>query len=143
MKKLFIILIAALFAINTKAQRVERYSASVAANKANSLPEFKGGMTRFYAKLKRIPYTFWDRLNLRKGKVYLLMVVEKDGSLSDMKVIHGLSEIQNKEILRVAKKLDSWNPGMKNGEPVRMVCSVPINFELLDDVDPDNNFNRL
>lgn len=143
MKKLLFVLIAIVFTVNANAQQAGRYSASVVNNNANSLPEFKGGMARFYTKLKRIPYTFWDRLNLRKGKVYLLMVVEKDGSLSDMKVIHGLSEIQDKEILRVAKKLNSWNPGLKNGEPVRMICSVPINFELLDDVDPDNNFNRL
>lgn len=143
MKKFLFILITIAFTINANAQQVGRNSATVVNNNVNSLPEFKGGMNRFYAKLKRIPYTFWDRLNLRKGKVYLLMVVEKDGSLSDMKVIHGLSEIQDKEILRVAKKLDQWKPGMKNGEPVRMICSVPINFELLDDVDPDHNFNRL
>jgi protein TonB len=82
-------------------------------------------------------------MNLRKGKVYLLMAIESDGRLSDLKVVRGLSVIQDKEILRVAKKLDRWKPATKNGVPVRMVCSVPINFELLEYPDPNNNFNIL
>lgn len=144
MKKIVVTFIAIVFVLSAYAQQTPQINSGVkvAVNNGDVLPQYEGGMAKFYQRLKRIPYTFWDRLNLRKGKVYLLMVVEKDGTLSELKVIHGLSVIQDREILRVAKKLNKWIPGTKNGEPVRMVCSVPINFELLDDW-PDRKMSQL
>ncbi len=145
MKKIVVFAIAIVFALSVHAQQtpVNNTSVNVIVNNADTMPEFEGGMEKFYKRLKRIPYTYWDRLNLRKGKVYLLMAIESDGRLSDLRVVRGLSVIQDKEILRVAKKLDRWKPATKNGVSVRMVCSIPINFELLDKVDPDSNFNIL
>jgi len=145
MKKITLTLIAIVFALSAWSQQTPSVNTSVtlAINDADVMPQFEGGMDKFYKRLKRIPYTYWDRLNLRKGKVYLLMAIEKDGKLSDLKVIRGLSVIQDKEILRVAKKLDRWKPATKNGVPVRMVCSIPINFELLEHPDPNDNFNIL
>ena len=145
MKKIIFTLIAFTISLSAWSQQTSspNTSVTVALNDADVMPQFEGGMDKFYKRLKRIPYTYWDRMNLRKGKVYLLMAIESDGRLSDLKVIRGLSVIQDKEILRVAKKLDRWKPATKNGLPVRMVCSVPINFELLEYVDPDNNFNIL
>jgi hypothetical protein len=145
MKKITLTLIAMVFALGAWSQQTSSSNTSVtlALNHADVMPQFEGGMDKFYKRLKRIPYTYWDRMNLRKGKVYLLMAIESDGRLSDLKVVRGLSVIQDKEILRVAKKLDHWKPATKNGIPVRMVCSVPINFELLDHPDPNDNFNIL
>lgn len=145
MKKLFFSLIAVVFVLSVQAQQTHSANTGlgVMVNDADAMPEYEGGMEKFYKRLKRIPYTYWDRLNLRKGKVYLLMAIESDGRLSDLKVVRGLSVIQDREILRVAKKLDRWKPATKNGVPVRVVCSVPINFELLDKVDPDSKFNVL
>ncbi|PJJ84818.1 energy transducer TonB [Mucilaginibacter auburnensis] len=144
MKKVFLTLLAVVFVLSLQAQHpAVNTGVNVMVNDADAMPEYEGGMEKFYKRLKRIPYTYWDRLNLRKGKVYLLMAIESDGRLSDLKVVRGLSVIQDKEILRVAKKLDRWKPATKNGIPVRVVCSVPINFELLDKVDPDSNFNVL
>ncbi|MGY3212137.1 energy transducer TonB [Mucilaginibacter sp. HD30] len=144
MKKITLTLIALVFALSAWSQQTStsNTSVTVALNDVNVMPQFEGGMEKFYNRLKRIPYTYWDRMNLRKGKVYLLMVIESDGRLSDLKVVRGLSVIQDKEILRVAKKLDRWKPATKNGIPVRMICSIPINFELLDDW-PDRKFSQL
>ena len=145
MKRLLFTVIAILFAFSAWSQQTSPSNTSItlAMNDADVMPQFEGGMEKFYKRLKRIPYTYWDRLNLRKGTVYLLMAIEKDGRLSDLKVIQGLSAIQDKEILRVAKKLDRWKPATKNGIPVRVVCSVPINFELFEYVAPADNFNIL
>ncbi|MFD0748999.1 energy transducer TonB [Mucilaginibacter calamicampi] len=145
MKKLIFTCVAVFIALSAWSQQGTSANTSVnlALNDADNMPQFEGGMEKFYKRLKRIPYTYWDRMNLRKGKVYLIMAIESDGHLSDLKVVRGLSVIQDKEILRVAKKLDRWKPATKNGIPVRMVCSIPINFELLEYVDPDNNFNIL
>jgi len=144
MKKIIFTLIAIVFAASAWSQQASSSNTSVtlALNDADVMPQFEGGMDKFYKRLKRIPYTFWDRMNLRKGKVYLLMAIESDGRLSDLKVVHGLSVIQDKEILRVAKKLNRWKPATKNGIPVRMVCSIPINFELLEEW-PDRSFSQL
>ncbi len=145
MKKSLISIIALVFILSAQAQQSPATNTSVnlVVNDADVMPVYEGGMDKFYKRLKSIPYTYWDRLNLRKGKVYLLMAIESDGRLSDMKVVRGLSEIQDKEILRVAKKLNKWKPATKNGVPVRVVCSVPINFELLDHVEPGSKFNIL
>lgn len=146
MKKITFTLIAIVFALSAWSQQTSQgnnTSVNLAVNDADVMPQFEGGMDKFYKRLKRIPYTYWDRMNLRKGKVYLLMAIESDGRLSDLKVVRGLSVIQDKEILRVAKKLDRWKPATKNGVPVRVVCSVPINFELLEYVDPESKFNVL
>lgn len=145
MKNYLFLCFALAFALNVQAQKKSDLITSVtlALNDADVMPQFEGGMDKFYKRLKRIPYTYWDRMNLRKGKVYLLMAIESDGRLSDLKVVRGLSVIQDKEILRVAKKLNRWKPATKNGVPVRMVCSVPINFELLEHPDPNDNFNIL
>ena len=145
MKKIVVFAITIALGLGARAQQlhVNNTSVNLMVNDADVMPQYEGGMEKFYKRLKRIPYTFWDRSNLRKGKVYLLMAIESDGRLSDLKVVRGLSVIQDKEIIRIAKKLDRWKPATKNGVPVRMVCSVPINFELLDKVDPDSNFNVL
>jgi hypothetical protein len=144
MKRVTFTLIAIVFALSAWSQQSSssNTTVTVALNDADVMPQFEGGMDKFYKRLKRIPYTYWDRMNLRKGKVYLLMAIESDGRLSDLKVVHGLSVIQDKEILRVAKKLDRWKPATKNGIPVRLVCSVPINFELLEEW-PDRKFSQL
>jgi protein TonB len=140
MKRILLILITTVFALNLQAQTIENTPApneeKIYTSDIDVMPEFNGGMHKFYARIKRIPYTFFDRMNERKGRVIVLMVVEKDGSLSNLKVLHGLSELQDKEIIRVIKRLRPWKPGMHKGKPVRVLYSVPINFELADKLTP-------
>ena len=134
------ILIATAFALTTRAQSNTLVSLfdqeKIFTKDIDVMPEFIGGMKKFYTRVKRIPYTFYDRMHARDGMVIVLMVVEKDGSLSNLKVLRGLSELQDKEILRVIKKLQPWKPGMHQGKPVRVLYSIPINFELIDHLEP-------
>ena len=135
MKKLLFILIAISFALKTQAQKVETINPpaedKIYTTDIDTSPEFIGGMDKFYARLKHIRYTFSDRMMYRQGRVTVLMVIEKDGSLSNLKVIHGISEKQDEQILNVVKKLNKWKPGMVQGKPVRVLCSIPIDFKLL------------
>ena len=137
MKKILLILISTIIALQTRAQKSELLSSyseePVFTSSIDVMPEFKGGMDRFYARLKRIPYTLEDRMNLCQGRVTLIMVIEKDGSMSNFKIVHGFSEKQDKEIIRVVKGLSKWKPGMKNGQPVRVLYSLPINFKIIED----------
>lgn len=140
MKTLWLFVFAAAFALKLQAQNLSTISNisedKIFTHDIDVMPEYSGGMKRFYNRIKRIPYTFDDRMNARKGLVTVFMVVEKDGSLSNLKIIHGISDVQNKEIMRVVKKLQPWKPGIHQGQPVRVLYSVPINFELVDKLDP-------
>lgn len=133
MKKVLFVLIVATLALDLQAQNTETINSAedkIYTTDVNVMPEFKGGMDKFYAHLERIPYTFFDRINNHQGQVIVIMIIEKDGSLSNLKVIHGFSDRQDKEILRTVRSLHKWKPGMRNGKPVRVLCSIPINFEL-------------
>jgi protein TonB len=134
MKKVLLILIAIIFALKTQAQKVETINPptedKIFTTDIDTAPEFIDGMDEFYAHLQHIRYTFSDRMLNRQGRVTVIMVIEKDGSLSNLKVIHGISEKQDEQILNVVKKLNKWKPGMVQGKPVRVLCAVPINFKM-------------
>jgi len=98
------------------------------------MPEFKGGMARFYARLENIPYVFLDRMNNREGKTIVLLVIEKDGIVSNVKVIHGISKEEDDEMIKVIIRLQKWKPGMHDGKPVRVQYAIPINFRMVEDL---------
>jgi protein TonB len=56
--------------------------------------------------------------------------VEKDGSLTDIKVTRGIGSGCDEEAVRVLKNSPHWKPGIQNGRPVRVQYSVPISFTL-------------
>mgnify|MGYP003411423114 CR=1 FL=1 len=64
-----------------------------------------------------------------KGKVFVSFVVEKDGSLTDIKVIRDIGYGTGKEAIRVLKQCPKWNPGEQNGKKVRVLYSLPINIQ--------------
>ena len=64
-----------------------------------------------------------------KGKVYVTFVVEKDGSLTDIKVVRDIGYGTGKEALRVLNKCPRWTPGEQNGKKVRCTFSLPINIQ--------------
>jgi protein TonB len=57
-------------------------------------------------------------------------VVDKDGSISEAKVIRGVDPSLDKEALRVVNSLPKWKPGKQRGKPVRVSYTVPISFVL-------------
>lgn len=95
------------------------------------VPEFQGGMKKFYEYLgKSIKYPTLAQDNNIQGKVFLCFTVEKDGELSDVQVIRGLGSGLDEEALRVIKASPRWNPGIQNGEPVRVKYNIQVNFTL-------------
>ena len=139
MKKLLFILISSACSLHLYAQ-------SNATNTVNTvtpdgdviyttpvevMPEYKGGMERFYERLKRIKYLHFVRTQNLQGKVMVALVIEKDGTVSNAKIMNGLIEAQDKEVLRVVSSLRKWKPGMHNGQPVRVAYNVPLNFKLV------------
>lgn len=89
-------------------------------------PEFPGGMDKFYSFVGK-NYRTPEEEGL-KGKVYVTFVVEKDGSLTDIKVLRDIGYGTGKEAIRVLQKSPRWNPGIQNGKPVRVLYSLPISI---------------
>jgi TonB family protein len=95
------------------------------------LPKFPGGIQEFYKFLVRnLNYPKEAKDNKTQGSVIINFVVEKDGSLTDFKVLRGISKELDEEALRVMKLSPKWEPGFQNGKTVRVSYSVPISFKL-------------
>ncbi|MGL2964969.1 energy transducer TonB [Flavobacterium sp. XGLA_31] len=89
-------------------------------------PEFQGGMDKFY---KFIGKNYTTPEDCAGGKVYVNFVVEKDGSLTDIKVIREACPGSGKEAVRVLKSCPKWNSGEQNGKKVRVLFSLPITIQ--------------
>ena len=90
-------------------------------------PDFPGGIEKFYNYVGK-NYQVPEEEGL-KGKVFVSFVVEKDGSLTDIKVIRDIGYGTGKEAIRVLKNCPRWNPGEQNGKKVRVLYSLPINIQ--------------
>ena len=86
-------------------------------------PEFPGGIKKFYSFIGN---TFVAPDDAPSGKVYVTFTVEKDGSLTDIKVTRDVGFGSKEEALRTMKKCPKWAPGEQNGKKVRATYSVPI-----------------
>ena len=95
-------------------------------------PEFYGGKAALFNFLvKNIKYPAEARENHIQGKVYVSFVVEKDGSLTNVKPIGGVSDINlETEAMRVVKSSSPWQPGLNNGASARAQYTIPISFHL-------------
>jgi protein TonB len=90
-------------------------------------PEFKGGLNKFYdyiAKNYRTP----DVPGL-KGKLLVSFVVEKDGSITDIKVLKDIGYGTGEEAIRILKKCPNWTPAEQKGKKVRCTFMLPINIQ--------------
>ncbi|MBC7565537.1 MAG: energy transducer TonB [Pedobacter sp.] len=94
-------------------------------------PTFPGGMNNFYAYLKEnVRYPSEAKASKLEGKVFLSFVVEKDGSLMDIKVDRKLGGGTDEEAVRVLEASPKWQPGIQNGNVVRVKYNIPISFSL-------------
>lgn len=97
----------------------------------NVQPSFAGGMQNFYAYLKSaVKYPAEAVKNNTQGKVFISFVVEKDGSLSNIKVERKLGSGTDEEAVRVLEESPKWTPGIQDGKAVRVKFNIPISFSL-------------
>lgn len=95
------------------------------------LPEFAGGMAGWGKYLqKNLKYPPIARENNITGRVIMSFVVEKNGQLTDIKVLRGIGGGCDEEAIRVLKNAPAWKPGIQNGRPVRVAYTMPIFFQL-------------
>jgi len=98
------------------------------------VPEFPGGPDAFNKYLgNHIKYPAVARENNTQGRVIVTFVCERDGSLTDVRVVRDIGDGCGDEAVRVIKGSPKWKPGIQNGRPVRVQYSVPVSFTLSSD----------
>lgn len=100
-------------------------------------PAFPGGeqaMLKYFAE--NIRYPALARENDIQGSVVLDFVVNKDGTVGDVRVIKDIGGGCGKESVRVVKAMPRWSPGEANGQPVKVRYTLPVRFRLDDETEP-------
>ena len=95
------------------------------------MPSFPGGPSALMQYLSsNIKYPVVAEENGVQGRVVCTFVVEKDGSITDVRVIKSVDPSLDKEAMRVVKGMPKWIPGKQNGSAVRVKYTVPVTFKL-------------
>ena len=95
------------------------------------LPEYPGGMAALVQWLtKTIVYPPEARKRNIQGRVVVSFIINKDGSVSDIRLVKSAHTLLNREALRVANLMLKWKPGMNNNKPCRTLFAIPIEFKI-------------
>ena len=95
------------------------------------MPQFPGGQIAMMKYImENMKYPEQAMKEGIQGRVAVRFIVEKDGSISDVKPILSVHPLLNKEAIRVVKSMPKWTPGKQNGKPVRVRFNLPVMFKL-------------
>lgn len=95
------------------------------------MPSFPGGSAALMSYLNgNTKYPVVAQENGVQGKVIISFVVERDGSISDVRVARSVDPSLDREAQRVVKSMPRWTPGKQNGQTVRVKYTVPVVFRL-------------
>lgn len=99
------------------------------------MPDFPGGMVRLMEYLAtNLRYPGEAHAKGVQGRVIVLFIVEKDGSISHPKVVKSVNPDLDAEALRVISTMPKWKPGRQKGKDVRVKYTVPVMFRLKDEI---------
>ena len=90
------------------------------------MPAFKGDFNAFLSQ--NIHYPPKALKKGIEGRVIVSFVVDEDGSISDVQLMHGIGGGCDEEAIRVVKGMPAWKPGKQNGKPVKVRYTLPIRF---------------
>lgn len=95
------------------------------------MPEFPGGINELMQYLvKETKYPNKSRIRGIEGRVLVSFIVNKNGTISDIKIVQSVNDELDDEAIRVIKNMPKWEPGMEDGEAVRVAFNLPIKFRL-------------
>ena len=97
----------------------------------DEMPQFPGGPSALFEFLsKNIQYPKEAEDANLQGRVIVTFVVEKDGSVSNAKVVRPIDPLLDAEALRVVNSMPKWIPGKQNGEAFRVKYTIPVTFRV-------------
>lgn len=96
-----------------------------------SMPEFPGGEAALHQYLaENIKYPQMAKESGIQGRVFVTFVVERDGRVTDVRVMRGIGGGCDEEAIRVVQNMPKWTPGKQRGKPVRVQFNLPVKFTL-------------
>ncbi|MBW6479454.1 MAG: energy transducer TonB [Bacteroidales bacterium] len=105
-------------------------------------PEFPGGTDSLMTYLmQNLRYPKEARDARIQGTVFVTFVVEKDGSVSDVRTLRGVAPSLDEEAIRVVRAMPAWKPGYQRGQTVRVQYNLPIRF-IMDPLPPKDAVNE-
>jgi len=119
--------------VNVKAEKPaeEIDTDNDAFNVVEQMPQFPGGMTEMMKFLsENVKYPEEAEEKGTQGRVVATFIVEKDGTITNVKVVKKVSDELDAEAVRVIKAMPKWKPGMQKGQPVRVKYTIPVTFRL-------------
>lgn len=94
-------------------------------------PQFPGGESAMFKFIsENLKYPAIAAENGIQGRVIVSFVVEKDGSITNIKILRSVSPELDAEARRIVGIMPRWSPGRNNGKPVRTVYNLPVSFRL-------------
>lgn len=94
-------------------------------------PEFPGGTVALLSLIQQnIKYPEEAKEQEIQGRVIVQFTIEKDGSVTDVKVVKSVHPLVDEQVVRAVSAMPAWKPGMHEGKPVRVSYSVPFRFRL-------------
>lgn len=115
----------------SKTEETPEFEESKVFDVVEKMPQFPGGqaaLLEYLAKNIQIPVDAEE--NGVQGRVICTFVVERDGSLGDIRVVKSVEPSLDQEAVRVIKSMPKWTPGKQNGSYVRVKYTVPVTFRL-------------
>lgn len=98
----------------------------------DEMPAYPGGVDALHSFISsNVVYPQKAKQEQIQGRVMVGFIVEKDGSVSNVKVLKGIGGGCDEEAVRVTKLMDKWTPGKQKGKPVRVEIVVPFEFKLM------------
>jgi len=99
--------------------------ANIVYTRAESMPQYPGGSRELVRYIKeKVTAVGGKKL---KGTIITSFIVEKDGALTDVKVVDGKST-SDEQMVEAIKSTSPWQPGAERGLPVRVIMRVPVQF---------------
>ena len=130
MKRIICMIIGALLCFATAEAQQQKRQGKV-YDVVEVMPEYPGGMSEMMNFLHHnVRYPEAAMKKKIQGRSVIRFVVEKDGSLSDFKVVRSAGSLLDAEALRVAKSMPKWKPGKMKGKTVRVKYMLPVSFRL-------------
>ncbi|MFV0539302.1 MAG: TonB family protein [Dysgonomonas sp.] len=97
----------------------------------SSLPSYPGGETAMQAFIRQnLEYPAEAQKKEIEGRVYLQFIVTEIGEISDIEVSRSVHPLLDNEAIRVVKMMPKWIPATENGEPIKAVFELPMQFRL-------------
>ncbi len=135
MKRIVLFFLAVFFGISLQAQAEQPKVTNADEEEifvvVENDPEFPGGTEALHRYLaSNIKYPEQAKAEKIQGRVFVTFVIEKDGTVTNIKVLRDIGGGCGDEAVRVVQNMPKWKPGRQRGRRVRTQFNLPINFNL-------------